>query len=220
MQSASAAPTYASTGWRARAVTSSSGEPSRFGIVSELQRTLRPANLGCCDSLTRFVSIRFPRSNCCVIERISSIGKFNLAIQEETFRLRDYHTFLDRIAAEAASFKAKQQAAFEAERERWKSTEFVSVEEPGSAPIQEEVQLPERGSFIDAPVAGNLWKLIVKAGDRVQLDQPVAIIESMKMEMQVCATRTGTVHSVLCKELSPVSQGQHLFIIESGQESP
>jgi urea carboxylase len=148
------------------------------------------------------------------------VGKFNLAIQEETFRLRDYHTFLDRIAAEATSFKAKQQAAFEAERERWKSTEFVSVEEPGSAPIQEEVQLPERGSYIDAPVAGNLWKLIAKAGDRVQLDQPVAIIESMKMEMQVCATRTGTVHSVLCKELSPVSQGQHLFIIETGLESP
>ena len=148
------------------------------------------------------------------------VGKFNLAIQEETFRLRDYHTFLDRTAAEAASFKAKQQAAFEAERERWKSTEFVSVEEPGSAPIQEEVQLPDHGSYIDAPVAGNLWKLIVKAGDRVQLDQPVAIIESMKMEMQVCAPRTGTVHSVLCKELSPVSQGQHLFIIESEQESP
>jgi urea carboxylase len=147
------------------------------------------------------------------------VGKFNLAIQEETFRLRDYHAFLGRIAAEAAAFKAKQQAAFEAERERWKSTEFVSVEEPDSLAIQEEVQLPERGSFIDAPVAGNLWKLIAKAGDQVQLDQPLAIIESMKMEMQVCAIRSGTVHSVLCKEFSPVSQGQHLFIIETGQES-
>jgi urea carboxylase len=85
------------------------------------------------------------------------VGKFNLAIQEETFRLRDYHTFLGRIAVEATSFKTKQQAAFEAERERWKSTEFVSVEELSSAPIQEEVQLPEHGSYIDAPVAGNLW---------------------------------------------------------------
>jgi biotin carboxyl carrier protein len=42
----------------------------------------------------------------------------------------------------------------------------------------------------------------------------------MKMEMQVCAIRSGTVHSVLCKEFSPVSQGQHLFIIETPQESP
>jgi urea carboxylase len=142
-------------------------------------------------------------------------GKFNLAIEEETFRLRDYHAFLGRIASEATTFKAEQQAAFEAERERWASTEFVAAEETGPTTIPEEVQLPENGSFIDAPVAGNLWKLMAKAGDQVQPDQPVAIIESMKMEMQVCAVRSGIVHSVLCKEFSPVSQGQHLFIIET-----
>ncbi len=141
-------------------------------------------------------------------------GKFNLAIEEETFRLSEYHAFLNQIAPEAAAFKAEQQAAFEAERERWTSTEFVPAEDTGSTPIQEEVQLPEGGSFIDAPVAGNLWKLMANSGDQVQPDQPVAVIESMKMEMQVCATRSGTVHSVLCKEFSPVSQGQHLFIIE------
>jgi urea carboxylase len=140
-------------------------------------------------------------------------GKFNLAIEEETFRLRDYHAFLSRIAPEAAKFKAEQQAAFEAERDRWASTEFVPAEETDSTAIQEEVQLPEGGSFIDAPVAGNLWKILLKEGDPVQAEQPLAIVESMKMEMQVCATRNGTVHSVLCKESSPVSQGQHLFII-------
>jgi urea carboxylase len=140
-------------------------------------------------------------------------GKFNLAIEEETFRLRDYHIFLKRIAPEAAAFKAEQQTAFEAERERWISTEFVPVEETGPLAIQEEVQLPENGTFIDAPVAGNLWKLMAMAGDRVQPNQPVAIIESMKMEMQVCSTRGGTVYSVLGKESSPVYQGQHLLII-------
>jgi len=142
-------------------------------------------------------------------------GKFNLAIEEETFRLRDYHAFLKRIVPEATAFKADQQAAFEAERQRWASTEFVPADDTSSMALQEEVQLPEGGSFIDAPVAGNLWKLVTKPGDQVQPDQPVAIIESMKMEMQVCATSLGTVHSVLVKEFSPVSQGQHLFIIES-----
>jgi len=140
-------------------------------------------------------------------------GKFNLAIEEETFRLRDYHAFLSRIAPEAAKFKAEQQAAFEAERDRWASTEFVPAEETESTAIQEEVQLPEGDSFVDAPVAGNLWKILSKEGDLVQAEQPLAIVESMKMEMQVCATRNGTVHSVLCKESSPVSQVQHLFII-------
>jgi urea carboxylase len=140
-------------------------------------------------------------------------GKFNLAIEEQTFRLRDYQAFLARIAAEAARFKAEQQAAFEAERDRWAATEFVPAEEINSAAIEGEVQLPEGGSFVDAPVAGNLWRLLAKEGDQVRAEQPLAIVESMKMEMQVCTTRSGTVHSVLCKESSPVSQGQHLFII-------
>ncbi len=143
------------------------------------------------------------------------VGKFNLEIEKETFRLREYHAFLNRISEEATAFKAKQQAAFEAERERWASTEFVPAEETVSLAIPEEVQLPEGGTFIDAPVAGNLWKLIASPGDRIEAEQPLAIIESMKMEMQVCATRGGTVHSVLCQESLPVSQGQHLFIIEA-----
>ncbi len=140
-------------------------------------------------------------------------GKFNLAIEEETFRLRDYQAFLARMATEAATFKAEQQAAFEAERDRWASTEFVPAEDSGPTASPEDVQLPEGGSFVDAPVAGSLWKLMVTTGDRVEAQSPLAIIESMKMEMQVCATRTGTVHSVLCKESSAVSQGQHLFIL-------
>src|SRR5450432_458017 len=38
------------------------------------------------------------------------VGKFTLEIEEERFRLRDYHAFLSGIASEAASFKSKQQA--------------------------------------------------------------------------------------------------------------
>jgi urea carboxylase len=54
----------------------------------------------------------------------------------------------------------------------------------------------------------------VEAGEIVNANQPVAVVESMKMEMQVCAIRRGKIHSVLCKESTPVSPGQHLFILE------
>jgi urea carboxylase len=142
-------------------------------------------------------------------------GKFSLRIEEETFRLHDYHAFLSRIGPEAAAFKANQQTAFEAERERWAATEFILTDETEATSIQEEVPLPSNGSFIDSPIAGNLWKLLVKVGDPIAVNQPVAIVESMKMEMQICATRAGTIQSVLCSESSPVSPGQHLFIIET-----
>src|SRR5260370_42060100 len=46
-------------------------------------------------------------------------GGYPLRIEEKEFRLRDYHAFLDSIRCESAEFKGRQQAAFEAERERW-----------------------------------------------------------------------------------------------------
>src|SRR5258707_1571145 len=142
-------------------------------------------------------------------------GKFDIKIEEETFRLRDYNAFLRQIAAETAVFKSKQQRAFEAERERWAATEFVPITELAEPAVQEEVALPENCSFVDAPIAGNLWKVLVEPGEIVNANQPVAIVESMKMEMQVCAIRAGKIRSVLCKEFTPVSPGQHLFILEA-----
>jgi urea carboxylase len=50
-------------------------------------------------------------------------GKFQLKIETEMFRLRDYKRFLENISNEAEAFKKQQQAAFHAERERWASAE-------------------------------------------------------------------------------------------------
>ncbi len=88
---------------------------------------------------------------------------------------------------------------------------MTEVDEPGA---QEEVVLPENCSFVDAPIAGNLWKVLVEVGEIVNANQPVAVVESMKMEMQVCAVRPGKIRSVLCQQFTPVSPGQHLFILE------
>src|SRR4051812_31034301 len=46
-------------------------------------------------------------------------GGYPLRIEEQDFRIRDYHAFLKSIEPESAAFKARQQAAFDAERERW-----------------------------------------------------------------------------------------------------
>src|SRR5271165_6234673 len=70
MLSASAAPTYVSTEWRVRAVTSSSDEQCRSGTGSASQRISNQENRGCCDFLTRSDFILFPRSNCFVTEKI------------------------------------------------------------------------------------------------------------------------------------------------------
>jgi len=147
-------------------------------------------------------------------------GKFDIKIEEETFRLRDYNAFLRQIAAETAVFKSKQQRAFEAERERWAATEFVPITELAEPAVQEEVALPENCSFVDAPIAGNLWKVLVEPGEIVNANQPVAIVESMKMEMQVCAIRAGKIRSVLCKELLQFLPGNTCSFMRRYHERP
>lgn len=61
---------------------------------------------------------------------------------------------------------------------------------------------------------GNVWKIITKPGDAVVEDQPLLILESMKMEIEVVAPRAGTVLEIRVKETDNVSEGQVLVILE------
>jgi len=60
-------------------------------------------------------------------------GKYSLRIEPTEFRLRDYHAFLKSINGDAAEFKARQQQAFEAERERWSAAGQIGHVEPPDA---------------------------------------------------------------------------------------
>ncbi len=139
-------------------------------------------------------------------------GKFVVRTEDTTFRLADYKKFLADIAAETATFNATREAAFHAERERWAASEF-ELAEPTQIELSSEAELPENGFFVDGAVAGSVWKILVEPGQRVEADQPLMILESMKMEIQVCATRPGLVHSLLCSEGRPVAPGAHLAIL-------
>ena len=46
-------------------------------------------------------------------------GRYRLRIEEGVLRAREHHAFLASIREEAAAVKARQAAAFEAERLRW-----------------------------------------------------------------------------------------------------
>ncbi|NMP17900.1 sodium-extruding oxaloacetate decarboxylase subunit alpha [Thalassotalea sp. Y01] len=69
------------------------------------------------------------------------------------------------------------------------------------------------GSTIDAPLAGNIFKLLVKAGDTVTEGDVVVVMEAMKMETEIRATATGTVSSVDVKEGDSVAVGDALLTL-------
>lgn len=144
-------------------------------------------------------------------------GHFKLRMEETTFSLKQYNTFLQQNAASINAFKARQQAAFEAERDRWTvegKVEYVSETSLGEADTQSELDLPDSAQPVSAHVTGTVWKLLVKEGQQVEAGNPVVIVESMKMEFAVEAPISGTVRQLFCKEGGHVSAGQMLLVIQ------
>ena len=143
-------------------------------------------------------------------------GRFNLRVEETTFSLKQYNAFLEQHAAGINAFKTRQQAAFEAERERWKDSgqaEYVSDIALSEADTQSELDLPEGARAVSSHVTGTVWKLLVTEGQRVTAGTPVLVVESMKMEIAVLAPVNGRVLQVFCKQGGHVSAGQVLLII-------
>ena len=68
---------------------------------------------------------------------------------------------------------------------------------------------------IESEVTGNVWKIEMKVGDRVKTEDVLMILESMKMEIPVEATCSGTLIELRVKEEDSVQEDQVVAIIES-----
>jgi oxaloacetate decarboxylase alpha subunit len=67
------------------------------------------------------------------------------------------------------------------------------------------------GESIDAPLAGNIFKVNVRSGDKVAEGDVVIILEAMKMETEVRASSAGTVSKVNVSEGDSVAVGDTLI---------
>ena len=65
-----------------------------------------------------------------------------------------------------------------------------------------------------APMPGKVVRLLVRAGDRVAAKQPVVVVEAMKMENELRASREGTVAEIHVREGMSVDAGALLLVIQ------
>jgi urea carboxylase len=141
-------------------------------------------------------------------------GAYPLRIEETTFSYADYAAELKRNAGSIATFKATQQAAFEAERQRWADEGLDSfiADDIGNAAIEGDIPAGQFG--VASSVPGNVWKILVADGALVETGQPVAIIESMKMEITITAHAAGTVRDVRAGPGRNVKTGDVILVLE------
>ncbi|MGB7403817.1 MAG: biotin/lipoyl-containing protein [Arcobacter sp.] len=69
------------------------------------------------------------------------------------------------------------------------------------------------GVEVGATVSGNVWKITKNVGDKVAKGEVVAILEAMKMEIDVESPVDGTIKSFLVSQSEAVEEGQVIAII-------
>jgi urea carboxylase len=138
---------------------------------------------------------------------------YPVRIEDGTFSYADYSRELSAHSETIGAFKASQQAAFEAERRRWKEQGLDSFSVTDEPP-EPEGDIPAGCFGVESAIPGNVWKVLVEPGQAVSAGDTLAIIESMKMEIPLTTHASGTVRALRIGPGRNVKAGDVLAILE------
>lgn len=101
--------------------------------------------------------------------------------------------------------------AFEVNNNRREVTIFDKASGLENKQDQMKMADPDNDKEIGASIPGTVLKVLVEEGEEVKEGQSLIIVEAMKMETNIVASRDGVVDSVFIKELQQVKTGELLI---------
>jgi urea carboxylase len=141
-------------------------------------------------------------------------GHYELRIEETTFNLKEYTSFLDSISVEAATFKKHQKEAFNAERERWRQAGLMIVVEPETAPELETITTVTEGcEGVSSPMTASVFQIVVEKGQTVTDGQKLVVLDAMKTEVVVASHVNGVIEDIFCAQGALVQGGRLLLSV-------
>ena len=87
------------------------------------------------------------------------------------------------------------------------------VNHPDPQPLNNSTSVATDKEALSAPMPGTILKIFVKPGDAVEANQPLLILEAMKMENQIVANQPGTVQEIYVSVGDVVNPGDALITI-------
>ncbi len=84
-------------------------------------------------------------------------------------------------------------------------------------PFDVDLEHMDEGGTVKAPMHGKLVAVFVKAGDRVEKGQRLAIVEAMKMEHVLTAPTAGEVTEVAAEPGAQVAEGSRLIALKTAE---
>lgn len=85
---------------------------------------------------------------------------------------------------------------------------------PKAAPAAKPAAAPAGATTVEAPMPGNIWKVIAKEGQEVKSGDVLIILEAMKMENEIVAPTDGVVASIHVAEGAAVNGGDVLVSLK------
>jgi urea carboxylase len=153
-------------------------------------------------------------------------GRVKLKIEPTTFSFSAYRAFLRENQSSIAEFKSRQQAAFDAERERWTRMPPAPEQDVGFDEASDQAQnqganpdssiaLGAGDVTVRADVTSSVWQILVQPGAHVKAGDRLLVLESMKMEIPVVASTTGVVTRLTVRPGQLAAAGQIVAVIKT-----
>ena len=143
-------------------------------------------------------------------------GRLAIDIQAGTFHIEQYRAFLATHKDAIEAFSDRRREAFAAELADWRARGLMTFEqrELGDDPTSPDAGSGDDGPppFVISPLAGSIWTVAVRPGQRVAAGDTLFVVESMKAEFPVTAPAAGVVHRVLVAKGQAVQAGQPLAL--------
>jgi pyruvate carboxylase len=78
-------------------------------------------------------------------------------------------------------------------------TRIIEIQDKNIQPLTEEHEKadPANNKHIAAPIQGKLSQVLVKEGEEVKQNQPLFVIEAMKMETTITSNNAGKVEKIV-----------------------
>ncbi len=138
-------------------------------------------------------------------------GELELDIEPTQFDFGAYRAFLAENKTAINTFRKSRQQAFEAELARWREAGLLTFESDAEGDQPAAVSERREGA-VESPMAGSVWSIKVKDNEEVQVGDVLLVLEAMKSEFEVTATRSGKVE-LLVGDGQIVQAGQALAVV-------